>query len=299
MNQQKNQQSKESTGPKGSGEIVGFCRKLFRSGTGAVSSWKLKLDATSAANGAQLGWSSDDNIGRCKEEGEEEKETKLCLKYGHPKIKCLAEKACIVCSGTHSSETCTAKTKFCANCKGNHSPLDRNCPVYLYETAVLKVKTEQNITLDAARRIVQTPSTTSYAEIVKNHNDVFNQQRKKQQPKKITAPTESNQQMEQQQQQQNQKRIHHTTEPTIHSIVSPPRKKSTPQASPITSGDKAEDDPQQQQNDTLINSETRKLTRETNRVSSPTPSTLSKTALPPPSNPKPKHDPRQNYTFMK
>ncbi|XP_055614339.1 uncharacterized protein LOC129760704, partial [Uranotaenia lowii] len=124
-----------------------------------------------------------------------------------------------------------------------------NCPVYAYETAVLKIKTEQNITLDAARRLIQTPNTTSYAEVVKYHNDTFNQQKKKQQPKKITAPTEPIQQKDQQQQQP-QKRLHHSTErntpapATVHLTVSPPRKRLTPQASPIASGDEAEDDPQ-------------------------------------------------------
>ncbi|XP_055590575.1 uncharacterized protein LOC129742824 [Uranotaenia lowii] len=227
-----------------------------------------------------------------------------CLKYGHPKNKCLTEKVCIVCSGIHSSETCTAKSKFCANCKGNHSPLDRNCPVYTYETAVLKVKTEQNITLEAARRLVEThhQSITSYAEIVKNHNEVFMQQKKKQQPKKYIAPTEPKQQKDQQQQQQIQKRNHHSTESitpttTVHLTVSPPRKRSTPQASPIASGDEAEDD--QHQNDTLINSETRKLIKATNRVPSPNPSSSSQNLLQPPLNSKMKFDPRHNNACKK
>ncbi|XP_055604828.1 uncharacterized protein LOC129753057 [Uranotaenia lowii] len=231
-----------------------------------------------------------------------------CLKYGHPKNKCVAEQSCIVCSESHSSDNCTATTSHCGNCKGSHSPLDRKCPVYVYETAVLKIKTEKNITLTAARKLAESQNTTStsYAAIVKHHSDLhFQQKKRNQQTEKNTQPAPSSQQndnQQQQQQQQQQKRNHHPTEiktaEITHSTISPPRKKCTSQPSPMVSEDESSKEPQRESDKLHTNSVTRKLNSENSSYTPPIPSTS-------PSNPfqpislKKKFDPRPIRTCKK
>ncbi|XP_055590744.1 uncharacterized protein LOC129742829 [Uranotaenia lowii] len=127
-----------------------------------------------------------------------------CLQYGHPKNKCLNEKACIVCSGNHSSDLCTAQA--------------------------------------AARKIAETPCTISYAAVVKNQHEVYNQEKRKQHPKKQTPNDLTEQQAI-------QKRAHHPTEettPAKNLTASPPSKKLTPQPSTQATEDGIEDTPQKE-----------------------------------------------------
>ncbi|XP_055605493.1 uncharacterized protein LOC129753675 [Uranotaenia lowii] len=127
-----------------------------------------------------------------------------CLQYGHPKNKCLNEKACIVCSGNHSSDLCTAQA--------------------------------------AARKIAETPCTISYAAVVKNQHEVYNQEKRKQHPKKQTLNDLTEQQAI-------QKRAHHPTEettPAKNLTASPPSKKLTPQPSTQATEDGIEDTPQKE-----------------------------------------------------
>lgn len=76
-----------------------------------------------------------------------------CAKYGHSRKFCNLPPICHNCSTTHETENnhpCLLP-KFCCNCKGKHGPFDRQCPVYLDETAIIRLKTDRNMTFGEAR----------------------------------------------------------------------------------------------------------------------------------------------------
>ncbi|XP_055591462.1 uncharacterized protein LOC129743451 [Uranotaenia lowii] len=174
-----------------------------------------------------------------------------CLTYGHPKIRCQNEIACNICSSNHESQNCTSKVKFCQNCKQNHSPTDRACPIWMFESAALKLKTEQKITLTAARKQIERNSTnSSYADVVKRQIQAHNNIARKTQPvKKAPQPEDPEKKEDQQQQQQPTKPIsirdHLTAEPKTSVPVlesdSPPRKRTTSQPTPPVTVENVED----------------------------------------------------------
>ncbi|XP_055613727.1 uncharacterized protein LOC129760161 [Uranotaenia lowii] len=152
---------------------------------------------------------------------------RTCLKYGHPKSKCTATLACNRChSSDHDSQACT-KNPYCGNCKQEgHTLSSRICPIWVAETAALKLSTEKNITIAEARKMAQQISNiNTYANILKSD-----------QPKTMrsvkSTPARSIQSQQQQQQQQqlpNQKRSPPANQPNT---VSPPRKRLTSDPSP-------------------------------------------------------------------
>jgi hypothetical protein len=78
-----------------------------------------------------------------------------CQRYGHHKDKCRSVMACQVCSEEgHNSKDCQ-KDPLCRNCKGSHSPGSKQCPSWLKEKEIVKVKTEQNISFPDARRLCE------------------------------------------------------------------------------------------------------------------------------------------------
>ncbi|XP_055584885.1 uncharacterized protein LOC129737749 [Uranotaenia lowii] len=164
-----------------------------------------------------------------------------CLTYGHPKVKCQNKTACIICSCNHASATCTAKVKYCHNCKQNHSPTDRSCPIWIFESAALKLKTEQGITLTAARKkLEENSSNSTYADVVKRQIQAHNMYRTKQPDQKPHQQEETNQKEDHQQQKETTKQLpkrdHVTAATTTPSPVlesdSPPRKRITSQPPP-------------------------------------------------------------------
>ena len=82
-----------------------------------------------------------------------------CQKYGHHKDKCRSVVACQVCSEEgHDTKECT-KTPRCRNCEGSHPPSSKKCPTWEREKQIIKVKTEQNISFPAARRLCELKNT--------------------------------------------------------------------------------------------------------------------------------------------
>lgn len=60
---------------------------------------------------------------------------------------------CLNCSGIHdtiSGSPCEAPA-FCKNCKGDHSPVSKECPVYREEEAIIRLKTDRGLTYAEAR----------------------------------------------------------------------------------------------------------------------------------------------------
>ncbi|XP_035912529.1 uncharacterized protein LOC118512332 isoform X2 [Anopheles stephensi] len=74
-----------------------------------------------------------------------------CLKIGHTKKWCKGERTCANCSLPAHEEVCVI-TK-CVSCGDNHNTLDKDCPIYIDETEIQKIKTINRITYKEARAI--------------------------------------------------------------------------------------------------------------------------------------------------
>ena len=76
-----------------------------------------------------------------------------CQKFGHSSRLCRNEAVCHRCGEKHSEENCNNAAK-CINCSGPHGASSRECPVWLREKEVQRVKAEKNIPFPQARQIV-------------------------------------------------------------------------------------------------------------------------------------------------
>ena len=92
-----------------------------------------------------------------------------CQKFGHGKQSCRSHAKCYRCSeDDHDGLTCDKPIK-CANCNLDHMSSSKECPVYLKEKQIQKIKVENNISYFDARRQVtvsndsQPASKMSYA----------------------------------------------------------------------------------------------------------------------------------------
>ncbi|XP_030381726.1 uncharacterized protein LOC115629405 [Scaptodrosophila lebanonensis] len=101
-----------------------------------------------------------------------------CLRFGHPTSACKQTfKTCRNCcqeEHTKEDETCN-RTKFCINCKNeienNHSPMDKNCPIFLKQKELTAIKTIHKVDHKSALQIYNARhplSTTTYSKIVAN-----------------------------------------------------------------------------------------------------------------------------------
>ena len=94
-----------------------------------------------------------------------------CQKFGHGKDSCRNQPTCMKCSiKGHSSLDCENPAK-CSNCQGDHAAASKNCPVFLKESNIQKVKTERKVSYPEARRLVEATTTlvlpNSYASVVR------------------------------------------------------------------------------------------------------------------------------------
>uniref|UniRef100_A0A182FWK7 Pre-C2HC domain-containing protein n=1 Tax=Anopheles albimanus TaxID=7167 RepID=A0A182FWK7_ANOAL len=75
----------------------------------------------------------------------------MCMRLGHTKKWCKGEQVCAKCSKPMHLNQCN-ETK-CISCGENHHTLDKNCPVYLDEYEIQRIRTEKRIAYGEARRI--------------------------------------------------------------------------------------------------------------------------------------------------
>jgi len=95
-----------------------------------------------------------------------------CQKYGHGSKTCRGSAVCVKCGGAgHDGSDCSGVTK-CANCGGGHMASSKECPVWVREKRVQKIKAEQGCTFPEARRLATAASqpATSSATIVKSNS---------------------------------------------------------------------------------------------------------------------------------
>ena len=93
-----------------------------------------------------------------------------CQKFGHGLSSCRGQVTCAHCGEkTHTTEDCTASTKKCINCNGDHSASSRECPQWKKQVDINRIKYTQNISFPEAAKIVEGRSTTakSYAQATK------------------------------------------------------------------------------------------------------------------------------------
>jgi len=82
-----------------------------------------------------------------------------CQKFGHSSRLCRNEAVCHRCGGKHTDENCSNAAK-CINCSGPHGASSRECPVWLREKEVQRVKVVKNIPFPQARQIVTQQQST-------------------------------------------------------------------------------------------------------------------------------------------
>ena len=87
-----------------------------------------------------------------------------CQMYGHGSNQCRGVERCSRCGEAHRSETCSAEKPHCIHCKTEHAASDRNCPRYMHEKLITRIKHTENISFQEARRKVET-TQPSYATV--------------------------------------------------------------------------------------------------------------------------------------
>ena len=108
-----------------------------------------------------------------------------CQRYGHTAGSCKTSIRCLLCSGNHKKEQCTAKTFFCANCKEQHIANSKDCKYMKMAKEVELVKIQERVPHSEARILVGSRfeaqnggeyqsndynKTSNYANISKSNN---------------------------------------------------------------------------------------------------------------------------------
>lgn len=100
----------------------------------------------------------------------------LCLKYGHFKKYCDAEKQnplCRICAKTpHNTEIKCTPT--CKQCKTDHLTADKNCPAYKYQWDIKKIMTLKKITYKEAKetKVRENPTPANANNYKKSYSDI-------------------------------------------------------------------------------------------------------------------------------
>lgn len=91
-----------------------------------------------------------------------------CQRFGHGQDRCKRNKACARCGKDgHDDSDCNDPMR-CVNCSGEHKSFSRDCPKWILEKEIQKVKHTSNVSFFDARKMVESSkSPTSYASIVK------------------------------------------------------------------------------------------------------------------------------------
>lgn len=93
-----------------------------------------------------------------------------CFRYGHPVDKCKRQAICAKCSKEdHTNDRECQNEAHCINCSGNHSAFSKDCPKWLEEKEIQRVRVTENLSFPEARqRVRPAPAPgTSYSSVVK------------------------------------------------------------------------------------------------------------------------------------
>jgi len=76
-----------------------------------------------------------------------------CQKFGHSKNACKGTEICAKCGQAgHGGNSCSNEMK-CPNCSGSHAAYSKDCPKWIMEKNVQRVKAERGISFTEARKI--------------------------------------------------------------------------------------------------------------------------------------------------
>ena len=86
-----------------------------------------------------------------------------CQRYGHGAVRCTTGHICNRCGGNEHEGSDYKETPFCCYCKGSRMASSKECPIWIRETAICKLKVINNITFPEARKLYfsQNKPTTS------------------------------------------------------------------------------------------------------------------------------------------
>jgi hypothetical protein len=104
-----------------------------------------------------------------------------CQKFGHGQNACKQKPLCARCGHEgHKDTDCPESEPKCANCSGAHPAYSRQCPEWIKQQTIVKIKTERNISFHEAKQIFTNASSTgqpgvTYASVVKSTNSVCTQ----------------------------------------------------------------------------------------------------------------------------
>ena len=91
-----------------------------------------------------------------------------CQKLGHGSNDCKGNPRCRKCGQEgHINDDCI-NDACCVNCSGPHEALSKQCPVWIREKGVLKIKTIEKVSIPEARRVyyqIVSPSVPSFAQV--------------------------------------------------------------------------------------------------------------------------------------
>lgn len=110
---------------------------------------------------------------------------KQCQKLGHTMKHCEKDPKCVNCNLALHAESDCLRTQ-CANCEGEHPSNSNNCPNYIQQREILKIKIKQRCTMKQARALYtaqfpQPSQPDSYAGVTADPD--------KNQPKKPNSQT--------------------------------------------------------------------------------------------------------------
>ena len=102
-----------------------------------------------------------------------------CQRFGHHRAACKHDAICALCGMPHHDDAACTNPKCCTNCKGAHAAFDKACPRWQKETAIVKEKTDKNISFEEARKLVEARSVPApgitYAAVVKSSKSISTQ----------------------------------------------------------------------------------------------------------------------------
>ena len=90
-----------------------------------------------------------------------------CQQFGQHQDNCSKAKVCAKCAQPdHPDTACTSAMK-CVNCNGEHTSYSKNCPRWITEKEIQRVRTERKISFPEARKIVEgVTKQPSFASVV-------------------------------------------------------------------------------------------------------------------------------------
>jgi len=91
-----------------------------------------------------------------------------CQRFGHGKDSCKRSAVCARCGDSGHEDTNCLENPHCVNCGGNHQSYSKDCPEWVMQREISRVKHERRISFGEGKQIVQqqsgsySGSTTTY-----------------------------------------------------------------------------------------------------------------------------------------